>query len=388
VADPSFDPLDPAHAADAPRLTRLRRRCAATTTAGGRVFVARDEAARAALRDYRSLSNVGAFRLDDNAGPPLEPTIVQLDPPRHTAMRRLLLSAFTTESVTKSEPFIHDAAHELVDAIEPLGRADLVGRFTGPLPARVIAHLLGVAEQDHELFYQWTVDITANIPHSIDGSPSWERFQTYLGALVDERVAASDPPDDLVTRLMHAEIEGRPLDRRQLTMTVFQLITAGNDTLNRLLANCVYELLRERDRWERLRADRSLVPGALEESLRHDPPIQWAMRTCVEPTQVGEVAVDPGTRVLVGLASANRDEAVWRDPDDFVIDRSEAASHLAFGHGIHMCLGASLARLEAPIALNVLLSRLPGLELEPGFVYEPTPSPMFRGPRRLSVFWR
>lgn len=351
------------------------------------VYIARDREARAAMRDYRSLSNVGSFQLDDSAERPLTPTIVQMDPPRHTEMRRLLLSAFTTESVVKSEPFIRGAAHALIDSVEPLGRADLVDRFTGPLPAQVIAHLVGVPERDHDRFYRWTADITANVPQSVLGSPSWDQFQAYLESLIVDRAAASDPPDDLVTRLLRAEIEGRPLDQHQVTMTIFQLIAAGNDTMNRLLANCVYELLLHRDRWQALTSDLSLIPGTLEESLRHDAPIQWAMRTCAAPTRLGDVAVDPGTRVLVGIASANRDEQVWTDPDSFVVDRKDAAKHLAFGHGIHMCLGAPLARLEGPIALEALLTRLPDLELALGFVYEPTPSPMMHGPRRLDVVW-
>lgn len=389
MTDTIFDPLDPHHAAEAPtRLARVRAAGPVTVTDAGMVFVARDREARAALRAHRTLSNAGSFQLDEHSDrPPLTPTIVQLDPPRHTEMRRLLMSAFTTQSVTKSEPFIRAAAHALIDAIEPLGRADLVDRFTGPLPAQVIAHLLGVPEHDHERFYRWTADITANLPQSVFGSPSWDQFQSYLEALIEDRIGASDPPDDLVTRLLNAEIEGQPLSTHQLTMTIFQLIAAGNDTMNRLLANCVYELLRDRDRWELVRADPALVPGALEESLRHDSPIQWVMRKCQEPTQLGDVAVEPGTRVLVGLASANRDERVWTDPDAFVVDREDVAKHLAFGHGIHMCLGAPLAHLEGPIALEALLSRLPKLELAPGFAYEPTPSPMMHGPRRLDVVW-
>jgi cytochrome P450 len=351
------------------------------------IFVAADREARAALRDYRHLSNAGSFQLEERPARPLTPTIVQMDPPRHTEMRRLLLSAFTPESVTKSEPYIGGAAHALLDEIEPLGLAELIDRYTGPLPAQVIAHLLGVPEADHDQFHRWTVDIVANVPHSLHGSPSWDAFQAYLESLIDERLASSTPPDDLVSRLLHAELEGKPLDKHQLVMTVFQLITAGNDTMNRLLANCVYELLRDRERWERLQTDRSLVPAALEESLRYDSPIQWAMRKCGHPTRLGRLDVEPGTRVLVGLAAANRDDVVWDDPDAFDLDREGVERHLAFGLGVHMCLGAPLARLEGPIALETLLDRLPSLRLAPDFVYERTPSPMMHGLRRLDVVW-
>jgi cytochrome P450 len=197
----------------------------------------------------------------------------------------------------------------------------------------------------------------------------------------------SAPPDDLLDRIMEAEVEGERLEDTGIVGSIYQLIVAGQDTVTRLIANCVHELLLDRSLWERVRADRRLVAVAVEESLRHDSPIQWAMRSCKHATEVGGQPVEAGKRVLLGIGSANRDETVFDDPETFSLDRPNAASHIAFGHGIHLCLGASLGRSQGRIALEALLELLPDLRLAPGLRYELLEVAMTRGPKRLDVVW-
>jgi cytochrome P450 len=347
--------------------------------------VSRHADVRAWLRDHEHLSNAGNFRLDEDVAFP--PAMVMLDPPDHSRLRRLVVGAFSSGVVAAAEPFIRKHALALIDGFAPDGEADLVAALARPLPAAVIAYMVGVPGEDVETFMGWTHEVTARIPVAGD-APALHALFDYTHELIDRRRALHHPPDDLVTRLIQAEVDGERLSDAEIVGTIAQLILAGQDTVTRLIGNCLHELLRDRRHWERLLADRSLVPAAIDESLRHDAPLQWAMRVCKQATEIGGVAVRPGTRVLLGIGSANRDELLWRDPDGFSLDRETAPAHLAFGHGIHLCLGASLGRAEGRIALEALLDRLPGLRLAAGFTYEITETAMARGPQRLDVVWR
>jgi cytochrome P450 len=246
---------------------------------------------------------------------------------------------------------------------------------------------VGVPEADQELFSRWTYEITATLPFGFLETQAWADFTAYLKAFIADRRAAAAPPDDLVARLLQAEVDGQRLTDAEVRMSIWQLVIAGNDTTTRLIANLVHRLLEDRTRWERVQSDRSLVTPAVEESLRLDPPLNWAMRTCVEPTELGGTTIDDGSRVVVGLASANRDDHRWTDPDVFSLDRVSPDDHLAFGYGIHVCLGASLARREAALALEALLDLVPGARLADGFRYVRQHNPMLHGPERLDLVW-
>ena len=391
-----FDPLDPSHYREPhERLAELRRSCPVSKPSEHMAFVASYDDVRSAARDVAHLSNVGNVRLARPGadGPPRRSlALTQLDPPQHTVVRRLLLSAFTPATVRATEPFLEETARRIVRQAHPRGHADLNELLARPIPALAIAHLTGIDEADQADFAEWSAEITANLPMVPLDLPARQSFVAAIERLLRERRADARPKDDLLTRLLVADVRGDDGEMVRATDDdivgiIFQLIVAGNDTTMRLIANCVHSLLVERSRWERVLADRSLLDVAIEESLRFDSPIQWMMRTCRDPMSLRGVQIDDGDRVLLGVGSANRDDTVFDDPDEFSLDRSNASDHLAFGHGIHLCLGAALGRSETRIAIGALLDAMPDVRLAPGFVYEPVDSAMVRGPKSLLLEW-
>ena len=197
-----------------------------------------------------------------------------------------------------------------------------------------------------------------------------------------------DPPDDFVTRVMLAEEDGDHLTETEIRATIFHLIVAGHETTTNLLGNMLYELIRQPALLAAVRRDRSLIPAVVEESLRHDSPAQMMVRDCARPTEIAGVKIDTGEKVILSIASANRDDAVYDDPDVFRLDRGEDVDHVAFGFGRHLCLGAPLARLEGAVALQVFLDVVNHVEFVPGFRYEKNPAFWVLGPLRLEVVLR
>ncbi len=257
--------------------------------------------------------------------------------------------------------------------------------LTVPLPVTVIAGMLGIPPEDRGDFKRWSDDIMINGVYGRDGIATLPEFHAYLDAQIEARRAASDPPDDLLTRLVHAEIDGARLNPREIRTQVRFLVMAGNETTTNLIGNTLYELLRRPGLWTRVGRDRGLVPVAVEETLRYNAPVQFLPRTCVADTEVAGTAIAPGQRVLVGLGSANRDERAFEHAAEYSLDRGLDIPHLTLGLGPHFCIGAALARMEARVALDALLDRFPELELSVGFEYEKAPMMMVRGPQRLSV---
>ncbi len=206
-----------------------------------------------------------------------------------------------------------------------------------------------------------------------------------LDAMISTRRGAADPPDDFVTRLLHTEVDGQALTDLEMRTQLAFLLMSGNETTRHLIGNLLETLCLDADLLEEVRADRTLVPIMVEESLRHDPPIHVLMRDCLRDTTVGDIDIPVGAKVAFGLASANRDEADYADPDAFRLDRPNPKDHLAFGGGPHVCPGAALARLEARIALEAILDRVGAIRVADGYRREPVPVFWANGPRRLSV---
>ncbi|GAB3732479.1 cytochrome P450 [Amycolatopsis oliviviridis] len=327
--------------------------------------------ARALLSDPRLGKDTGEVRrlferdgfesAGDGAVRALTGHMLNSDPPDHTRLRKLVNQAFTSRTVSRLRPRIEQIAAELLDGIGDAERADLLPAFAVPLPIRVICELLGVHAGDQPSFAKWSNTMLAwSTPEELRAAA--RKMHAYLVDLIEEKRA--EPADDLLSGLIHASDEGDSLSGEELLSMAFLLLVAGFETTVNLIANSVFALLREPEQRAALRADPALLPGAVEEFLRYDGAIHLAtIRFTREAVQVGDVEIPADEFVLVSLVGANRDAERFEDPDRLDVTRP-ATGHLAFGHGIHYCVGAPLARLEAEIALRALLERFPGLSLD------------------------
>ncbi|MFG3288301.1 cytochrome P450 [Streptomyces sp. NPDC048179] len=330
-------------------------------------LVTRYEDVRQALADPRfSLDKAhakpGGYR--GFALPPaLDANLLNMDPPDHTRVRRLVSQAFTPRRVALLREPVRRTADALLDAIAPLGRADLIAAYAGPLPIVVICELLGVAEEDRPDFRSWTDALVVPDP----ARP--ERTKEAVGALLGffARLLArkrAEPADDLVSAMIAVRDEEDRLSEDELMSLVFLILFAGYENIVHLIGNATLALLRNPAQLAALRADPGLLGPAVEELARYDGPAPLAIRRFpTEDVTLGGVTVPAGETVLLSLAAAHRDPRRFPDPDRLDLGR-DATGHLALGHGIHYCLGAPLARLETEIALGALLDRFPGLELE------------------------
>jgi cytochrome P450 PksS len=292
---------------------------------------------------------------------PVNHHMLNLDPPDHTRLRALIHKAFTPRMIENLRPRISAIADELIDHIEGQSEIDLLADFGFPLPITVIAELLGVPVSDQDKFREWTKALV------FGGSPESSRvaaleFAMYTNNLIDER--AQSPRDDLITALVQAEEAGDKLDRAELMSMIFLLLVAGHETTVNLIGNGTLALMQHPDQLDKLRAQPGLIRTAVEEMLRYNGPVETTTlrMALTDDAEIGGVHIPQGEGVLAALVAANRDPAVFPNPDTFDITR-EPNKHIAFGNGIHYCVGAPLARLEGTIAISRLVSRLPHLEL-------------------------
>ncbi|MEV7554962.1 cytochrome P450 [Amycolatopsis sp. NPDC089917] len=312
--------------------------------------------------EARRLFERGGFEsAGDSAVRALSGHMLNSDPPDHTRLRKLVNQAFTSRTVSRLRPRIEQIAAELLDDIGDAERVDLLPAFAVPLPIRVICELLGVHAGDQPAFAKWSNTMLAwSTPEELQAAAA--KMHAYLVDLIAEKRA--EPADDLLSGLIHASDEGDSLSGEELLSMAFLLLVAGFETTVNLIANSVFALLREPEQLAALRADPALLPGAVEEFLRYDGAIHLAtIRFTREPVPVGDVEIPADEFVLVSLIGANRDAERFEDPHRLDVTR-QSTGHLAFGHGIHYCVGAPLARLEAEIALRGLLERFPGLSLD------------------------
>jgi cytochrome P450 len=294
------------------------------------------------------------------------PLLIMMDGSRHRALRSLVNRAFTPRRISELEPGIRKIACELLDDFCQDDRADLVRQFSAPLPTTVIAELLGIPTADRDFFKQKSTEVAqfdpakpTGVHPASDHGPAVE-LANYLAQQFDERRA--QPRDDLLSALLSAEIDGARLTPQELIGFAFVLLVAGNETTTNLISNAAVLLHRHPEQRRQLVRDPTRIPTAIEEFLRFDSPVQGLARTTTRDTEVRGVRIPKGKKVLLLFASANRDEAEFPEPERFDVER-QPNHHLAFGFGNHFCLGSSLARLEARVAFEELLGRLPNYRL-------------------------
>ncbi|MFH8385934.1 cytochrome P450 [Kitasatospora sp. NPDC018058] len=295
--------------------------------------------------------------------PALDANLLNMDPPDHTRIRRLVAQAFTPRRVSALHAPIERVAERLLDAIEPLGRTDLLANYAAPLPITVICDLLGVPEDDRLDFRSWTDTlITPDPARPEQARAAVSSMLGFFTGLIERK--RSEPADDLLSDLIAVRDEQDRLSEDELTSLAFLILFAGYENTVHLIANAVLALLTHPEQLAALRAEPELIAGAVEEFARFDGPAPLAIRRFPrEDVAIGGVTVPVGETVLLSLASANRDPEQFTDPDRLDLRRRENG-HLALGHGIHYCLGAPLARLETSLALAALLRRFPGLALD------------------------
>ena len=343
----------------------------------------------AALRDHETFrSGAGPSPMPPAAGSANMgslPLLAATDPPQHDQLRALVSRAFTPRRVAASEERIREFARKQVEAIED-GEFDLVQALSVPLPVAVIAEILGVDAARQDDFRRWS-DATVGM---MDRSPEPEMIQAsfelvaYFREVLEERRRA--PRDDMMSDLLRAEIDGRRLDDRELDAFFIMLLVAGNETTTNWISNQLNILATRPDVWKACREDRSLVPIALEETLRFDSPVQNLGRETTREIELQGVEIPAGSRVVVSFGAANRDPRAFDAPDEYRLDRGELR-HLAFGQGRHFCLGAGLARLEGRLAHEAQLDRLESNE--PGAAEpERLHSTVIRGFERLHLVGR
>ena len=293
-------------------------------------------------------------------------TMLDIDPPDHTRLRALVSRAFTPRSVTRWHGRVQAIAARLLDAVADQDRFDLIAALGYPLPVTVIAEMLGVPAEDMDRFEVWSNDIALIVepiltPAQIEGvRRATEELFAYFGTIVEAR--RREPRDDLVSALLAAEEEGDKLTREELLSTMLLILVAGNETTRNLIGNGMLALLRHPDQLQRLRDEPGRLEPAVDELLRYDSPVQLDGRVVREDLEIGGKHLRAGQKVIALLGAANRDPAAFANPDGLDIGRKEK-SHLSFGRGIHYCLGASLALLEARIAFRSLLDRFPSIRL-------------------------
>jgi cytochrome P450 len=386
-----YDPLDPAHHADpAARLAEARDRCPVSQPRPGVHFLARHNDVRDVLTDHEAYSSVDNFSLEGGtrtADLPAVP-ITMSDPPYHTALRARLRRWFAPALLRKQEPRVREIVAGVLDTWQPGQKAEIYTDLARQVPTRVVYAFLGLPEQDWGRLHQWADAIDDILPELRADMPEFQALTAYLGQQLAARSAAPATGRDVLDGLAHPAVGEPPLTPVEAVIHAFQLILAGTDTTAGLITNLLYELLVDRTRWERLLADRSLIPAAIEESLRHDAPLQYVLRTVTQEREVSGCPVERGERLAVSLQSANWDERAWgADAVDYSLDRPAGqATLMTFGYGIHTCLGAPLARLQARVVLEQLLERFPDLRLAPGYRRETAPGVvMVRRPARLDV---
>src|SRR4051812_21778376 len=338
------------------------------------------EAAQEVLRDNVRFSSTGYAEV---MGAVMGHTILEMDEPEHHAYRSLIQQAFSRKAMEMWEnELVGGVVDELIDGFIGDGRADLVSQLLFPFPVNVIAGLLGLPRADLPQFHRWTVElisVSIDMDKALNASKSL--YDYLVGHIADRRVS---PGPDMISVLAHSEHEGQKLTDDEIIAFCRLLLPAGAETTYRSSSNLLTGLLTHPDQLDAVSDDRSLLPQAIEEGLRWEPPLLTIMRTATQDTTVCGVNIPEGAVLVVNMGAANHDETRWDDPEVFDIFRP-AGAHIAFASGPHMCLGMHLARMETKVVMEHLLERIPNVRIDPD-AEEPYITGMtFRAPPKLEV---
>lgn len=335
------------------------------------------------LSDHEVFSNEYMPKSDDNL---LGSNLNQTDPPRHRQLRALITKAFAPSMVSQLEGWITRACDELLLPCLEKEEMDFVKEFSIPLPGRVTAQLLGVPNQDHDQVNAWINAISSD--PAVIGMDAYFQAQQEMGrmfmSLLEERAKA--PQSDLITHLLEAEIDGEKLSPADTLAFCIALLIAGNETTNSFLANAMYNFATMPDVQARLAASTNDIPQALNEVLRFDPPVQSMCRIARKDVELEGQQIRKGDLINAWISAANHDESVFRDPDDFNMDRDNSRM-LSFGYGAHYCIGAMLARIEARIAFETIFGKMYNIQLKPGVPPARNPSTIVSGFQHLPLIF-
>lgn len=397
MTDFSFNPFDPSetqHMWDL--MARMRREQPVNRPLDGFVYVADHADVKATFRDAKTFSSAEGFRSPGVVVSDEESFLGEIDPPLHTDVRRFVLQAFTPAAAVASEPWTRHTVRRMIDRVVAQGGGDLMAAICTPLPGAAAAHGLGLPDDIHEQLTTWTTELlhstwpaTNETERGVGIGGAFPEFAEILDrAIASHRSCGADAPDDLITRMVQAEHNGVQLtDLHIRTLAVNSI--AGSLSTTYLLGNLLHRFVSDPDGFtEVLRAEPDLIPMAVEESLRFEPPVLFLFRTATTDATVGGCPVHQGERVLVGIASANRDEKVYEHADEFRLDRDRLPDdHLSFGAGPHLCLGNHLTRQIGRVVLEEMLAAFGPGALVLADDYEKRLVPMFLeyGPETLDV---
>jgi cytochrome P450 len=346
-------------------------------------IVYRYEEVQQMLRDNETFSS--AIIIDAFGAVLGRHVMLGMDEPEHGRHRALVAKAFSQKALARWEhELVGKVGNELIDQFAARGRADLVKEFTFPYPTQIIAGLLGLPREDYPQFQRWSISLLSFTINPERGRAASAALEEYFAPILAARRA--EPRDDLISGLAQAEIDGEKLSDVEIFSFLRLLLPAGVETTYRSLGNMLFGLLSNTGQLEAVRADRSLLPQAIEEAVRWEPPLLTITRVATRDTELAGVAIPAGSAVMPMLGAANRQDDRYAEPNRFDIFRSPRA-HIGFGHGVHVCLGMHLARLEMRVALNLLFDRLANLRLDPGADDPHIRGQVFRSPTSLPVLF-
>jgi cytochrome P450 len=391
----AFDPFDPAQTQQLWERTKvLRREAPVSRPLAGFVYLARHADVKAVFRDAERFSSREGFRAAGVTVPPEESFLGEIDPPAHPRIRALLMQAFRPGLEKRAEPFARAYARKKLAALIASGGGDLVSELGIHLPSAVTAHVLGIPTDAIEQVGHWGFELlhstwpaTNATSRGVGLGGAFPELAGFLDAQIAARRAAANPPDDLITRMLRASDAGQLLSDLQIRTLCANCLLASQSTSN-LAGNLLHRFASDPGFERALRADPARIPAAVEESLRFEPPVLFLFRTAKRDCELSGEKILAGERVILGIASGNRDETVYERADEFVPERwPGAAEHLTFGPGPHLCLGNQLARMEARVLLEEVMALcVPGsVRLAPGYVRHEVPMFLEYGPERLDV---